>query len=52
MEKEYTEDELNMYCEWSDYRKNYGVETDEAHKSFIAGWKAARGTSYESHPLV
>lgn len=37
-------------CEWSDYRKAYGVSEaalTEAHKAFIAGWQAGQGKSFE-----
>lgn len=50
-----TEDEkIEIACEWSDYRKSYGVSATamrEAHKAFIAGWEAARGKSHEPGPL-
>ncbi|WP_155290225.1 hypothetical protein [Rhodococcoides fascians] len=49
-----TPDELEMACEWSDYRKSYGVaaETlDVEHKAFVAGWQAARGNSHEPGPV-
>ena len=48
------EDRELMACEWSDYRKNYGVSAASmaaAHKAFVAGWKAARGMSHEGGPL-
>jgi hypothetical protein len=41
-------------CEWSDYRKAYGVSAhalSEAHKAFIAGWEAGQGKSFEGGPL-
>jgi hypothetical protein len=41
-------------CEWSDYRKGYGVPEAalmHAHKAFKAGWEAARGKSLEGGPL-
>lgn len=50
---EMTEADL-LACEWSDYRKGYGVSAvalTEAHKAFIAGWEAARGKSFEGGPL-
>ncbi|WP_280245556.1 hypothetical protein [Nocardia abscessus] len=50
---EMTEDDL-IACEWSDYRKEYGVSEHaltEAHKAFRAGWKAAHGKSFEGDPL-
>jgi hypothetical protein len=31
-------------CAWADYRKDYGVRSQEmtaAYKAFMAGWKAA-----------
>lgn len=37
-------------CEWSDYRKHYGVKTTDltvSYKSFMAGFEAALGKSYE-----
>lgn len=40
-------------CEWSDYRKEYGVNASEftaAYKAFTAGWDAARGKSLEGIP--
>ncbi len=40
-----TEEEIDLACAWSDYRKDYGVSADHlsvAHKAFRAGWKAAR----------
>lgn len=49
-----TEDEMDRACEWSDYRKSYGVSAKEmtaAHKAFCAGWDAARGRSHEEGPL-
>ncbi len=48
-----TEDDL-IACEWSDYRKKYGVSGRAliaAHKAFTAGWEAARGKSFEGGPL-
>lgn len=42
-----TEEEIAIACNWSDYRKNYGVSSAamaEAHKAFKAGWAAATGT--------
>ena len=41
-----TEDEkVRVACDWSDYRKDYGVSADEyirkvEHKAFVAGWTA------------
>lgn len=49
-----TEDEMDRACEWSDYRKSYGVSAKEmtaAHEAFCAGWDAARGRSHEEGPL-
>lgn len=48
------EDYENMVSEWADYREN--VPGDDrvlraAHKAFVAGWKGARGTTYERGPL-
>lgn len=46
---EMTEADL-IACEWSDYRKEYGVSRNaltEARKAFEAGWKAARGESFD-----
>lgn len=45
----FTEDELNMYSAWSDFRKEYGVSADNTtraaeFRAFINGWAAARGT--------
>lgn len=42
-----TEDEEQMACAWSDYRRDYGVSSNPEvatleHKAFKAGWKAAR----------
>lgn len=37
-------------CEWSDYRKEYGVREaamTEAHRAFLAGWAAAQGETFE-----
>lgn len=37
-------------CEWSDYRKHYGVKTGDltaSYKGFMAGFEAALGESYE-----
>lgn len=47
---EMTQDEVNMACEWADYRKHYGIgaELHAAHEAFKAGWQAARGNSHES----
>lgn len=48
-----TEDEMDRACEWSDYRKSYGVSTEHmtaAHEAFKAGWDAARGHSHEEGP--
>lgn len=45
---------VEIACEWSDYRKAYGVSAEamtEAHKAFQAGWAAARGQSHEEGPL-
>jgi hypothetical protein len=39
---EYTEDELNMYSAWTDYRAEYGQHGVEKHAAFCNGWKAAR----------
>ena len=52
--KELTEDELNRACCWSDYRKDYGVDSDHlsaAHQAFCAGWDAARGNLDAGGPL-
>lgn len=41
-------------CEWSDYRKEYGVSAHalrEAHQAFIAGWEAGQGKTFEGGPL-
>lgn len=45
---ELTEDQIQRACAWSDYRKEYGVSSDDAvrdkeHKAFTAGWDAAKG---------
>ncbi|RBO78308.1 hypothetical protein [Nocardia puris] len=43
-----------MACEWSDYRKAYGIGSDPltaAHKAFRAGWEAATGKTFEEGPL-
>lgn len=43
-----------MVCEWSDYRKSYGVGSDPmtaARKAFQAGWEAATGKTFEGGPL-
>ena len=43
-----TEDEeLDMACDWTDYRAEYGVSPDDhirtlEHKAFCAGWEAGR----------
>lgn len=42
---ELTEEQVDLACAWSDYRKDYGVSADHlpaAHKAFLAGWMAAR----------
>lgn len=45
-----------MACDWSDYRKEYGVSADDKarsreHQAFTAGWKAAKGTLDVGGPL-
>jgi len=40
-----TPDEEELACAWADYRKDYGVSSQDigaAYKAFTAGWKAAR----------
>lgn len=42
-----TEDQIEMACAWSDYRKHYGVSPDDhvrrmEHLAFKAGWEAAK----------
>jgi hypothetical protein len=39
---EYTEDELNMYSAWTDYRSEYGASGAKAHEAFCLGWTVAR----------
>lgn len=47
-----SDDELEMACEWSDYRKDYGTkDVHREHQAFKAGWEAARGKSLEPGPL-
>lgn len=47
--REMTQDQADMACEWSDYRKHYGASPDgNAYQAFVAGWQAARGLSHES----
>ncbi|WP_045194723.1 hypothetical protein [Rhodococcus sp. B7740] len=43
---------LELACEWSDYRKEYGTRNlHREHEAFKAGWEAARGKSFEPGPL-
>lgn len=38
-------EEVEMACDWTDYRADYGVTQADmvvAHKAFTAGWMAAR----------
>ncbi|MFF4026937.1 hypothetical protein ACFYY5_29215 [Nocardia elegans] len=45
---------IRQACEWSDYRKSYGIASDPtiaAHKAFLAGWEAAMGNSFEEGPV-
>lgn len=45
---------LEMACEWSDYRKDYGCREKDlhtAHAAFCAGYAAALGDSLEPGPL-
>ena len=47
-------DKANAACEWSDYRKVYGVSASaltETHRAFLAGYEAARGMSHEPGAL-
>ncbi|MEU4386604.1 hypothetical protein [Promicromonospora sp. NPDC023805] len=47
--REMTQDQADMACEWSDYRKHYGSTPDlKIYHAFVAGWASARGTSHES----
>lgn len=44
-----TEDDVLAACAWSDFRKEYGVSTDDEtrkaeHRAFLAGWGAGKGT--------
>lgn len=44
----WTEDETARAAAWSDFRKEYGVSSDDQtraaeHRAFVAGWDAARG---------
>lgn len=52
-----TDDEtIERACDWSDYRKHYGVSRDPVllgreHQAFKAGWDAARiGTADKIMP--
>jgi hypothetical protein len=41
------EDTIEIACDWSDYRKDFGVSTDPhiraaERRAFEAGWKAGR----------
>jgi hypothetical protein len=41
------DEDVEIACDWSDYRKDYGVSADKTvrmreHKAFTAGWKAGR----------
>jgi hypothetical protein len=53
-----TEDEkLTRACDWSDYRKAYGVSPDEAklkqeHQLFCAGWDAARRGGWDTKAIA
>lgn len=45
-DRQYTDDEIEMACAWSDYRADYGVSADERtrhreYEAFKAGWIAA-----------
>lgn len=47
MSNDLTEDQIEMACAWSDYRKQYGVSPDDhvrrmEHLAFKAGWEAAK----------
>ena len=47
---DYTEDDLRMFCAWSDYRKEYGVSSlrmSDARLDFEGGWETAR----DSHAI-
>jgi hypothetical protein len=41
-----TEDEIDMLCDWTDFRADMGVAdpkiTTIQYKAFTAGWEAAR----------
>lgn len=44
---EAADENLAMACDWSDFRKDYGVSSDpevssREHRAFKAGWKAGR----------
>ena len=37
------DERMAVACEWSDYRKDYGVSAEgmtTAHLAFVAGWRA------------
>lgn len=47
MGTEYSEDQIEVACEWSDYRAYHGVSADELirereYRAFLAGWEAGR----------
>lgn len=44
------DERIEVACEWSDYRKNYGVTAEgmtTAHRAFVAGWRARHLHGYE-----
>lgn len=44
-EPKYTEDQMNFFCAWADYRKEYSLSEEdmiEGYPEFKAGWEAAR----------
>lgn len=41
-EPKYTQEEMDMYCAWADYRSEYGAYGIEAHNEFVNGWIAGR----------
>lgn len=43
-EPKYTEEQMDFFCAWADYRKEYGlseIQILEGYPEFKAGWRAA-----------
>lgn len=55
MNEELTQDQIEMACAWSDYRKHYGTHRGEEelleHLAFKAGWEAAKTPGFHESEM-